>query len=355
MKKILLIALAAITVTGIARAEESETVVDSVAKLYDTLAEKKAPTGIELMPGVTAGVLVEIEATYEDQGENDSSDLRVATFELGIDAALAEGVAGHVLLLYEEDDTDPMDVDEAYIRLGETEDIPPYLQAGRQYLPFGAYVSHLISDPLTLELGEIRETAARAGYANEWVDFSVGAFNGDVDEENDDHINDVVAAVSVFPAEGIVLGVYWLSDMGDTDGLQDTINEAVEGSEDVEPIAYERVAGAGGFLSVAVGNVMLDGEYITALDDFAAGLLGEDELQPLAWNTETAVVVGEQWEFAVRCEGSDEFPGFPELQYGGGASYGFSDYATLAVEYLHGEFDEADDRDLFTAQVAVEF
>ena len=61
-------------------------------------------------------------------------------------------------------------------------------------------------------------------------------------------------------------------------------------------------------------------------------------------------------ELAIRIEGSDEFAGFPDEQYGLALSRRLTDAASLSVEDLHGEFDdEAFDRDLVTAQLALEF
>ena len=57
-----------------------------------------------------------------------------------------------------------------------------------------------------------------------------------------------------------------------------------------------------------------------------------------------------------KLEGSDAFPDMPETQYGLAATYALTEKATLALEYLHGTFEEeVDSRDLVTSQVAVAF
>ena len=345
----------------------------SQAQLYDNPEEKKDPTGIELMSGVTAGVLVEAEAGYSKQGDEESSDLSLATFELGMDAELTDGVTGHVLLLWEEGGDEAIAVDEAFIALGATEDIPAWLQIGRLYVPFGVYNSHFISDPLTLELGETQETAAMIGYAQEFFEIKVGAFNGDLDDDgDDDQIQDLVASLTLTPMEGLELGAYWISDLGESGGLEEGLAEASEGTPAevvvgadgqpaVEPavdgVPYEKVGGAGGFIHLSMGPVTLEGEYITALDSFYAGLLGDEELIPQAWNVEVAFAVTDPLELALRYEGTDEFPDMPEAQYGVCASYGLTDNVSLALEYMHGTFDDndVDDIDLVTAQVGLEF
>jgi porin-like protein len=343
------------------------------AQLYENLEEKKDPTGIELMPGVTAGVLVEAEAGYSKQGDEESTDLSLSTLELGLDAELTDGVKGHVLLLWEEGGDEAVAVDEAFITLGGTEKIPAYLEAGRLYVPFGVYNSHFISDPLTLELGETQATAAMIGYAQDFFEIKAGAFNGDLDDEgDDDQIQDLVASLTLTPMDGVELGAYWMSDLGESGGLEEGLAEAMEGTPaavvvgtdgqpTVEPaiagVAYEKVGGAGGYISLSMGAVTIDAEYITALDSFNAGLLGEEELTPQAWNLEVAFSVTDPLELAIRYEGTDEFPDMPEVQYGVAAAYGLTDNVSLAMEYMHGTFDdnEVDEIDLVTAQIGLEF
>ncbi|MDZ7664104.1 MAG: hypothetical protein U5K27_02035 [Desulfotignum sp.] len=51
---------------------------------------------------------------------------------------------------YEEDD---LFVDEGFITLSGTDAFPAFLTAGRQYLPFGYFDSHFVTDPATLDAG----------------------------------------------------------------------------------------------------------------------------------------------------------------------------------------------------------
>ncbi|MEE8300436.1 MAG: LbtU family siderophore porin [Desulfatiglandales bacterium] len=133
--------------------------------------------------------LIEVEASSEaidhvDPAVDDerSSDIVLATVELGVDADIAKHVKGHILFLFEEDDTEPIEVDEGIISIDGEDVLPLYLNAGTMYVPFGRFESHFISDPLTLELGETRESAVLGGFANDWVELSLGTFNGDIDE-----------------------------------------------------------------------------------------------------------------------------------------------------------------------------
>ena len=310
--------------------------------------------------------LVEVEAGYVDvdsddpELDGDESDLVLATVELGIDADFVKHVSGHVLLLWEEDDTEPLDVDEAFIRLDGEDVLPMYLQAGKMYVPFGNFDSFFVSDPLTLELGETRESAAIIGFANDLFNLSFGAFNGDIDENgDDDHIDSFVAsAVYTMPEDAVTglelaAGVSWISNIADSDTLQD--EDGVDGAS-----IDDKVGGISAFVTATLQERWtLIAEYLGALDEFEAGELGFDggqAFEPKTWNVELGCAVTDALEVALRYEGGDDLGDLlPDSQYGIAASYGLFESTTLSLEYLHGEFENDDERDLVTAQLAFEF
>ena len=100
-------------------------------------------------------------------------------------------------------------VDEGLIIIDGEDVIPFYLNAGKIYVPFGNFESHFISDPLTLELGETRESAVKVGFANDMFDLCMAVFNGDINEtdEDDDHIESWVASGTFTLPEGAVSGL----------------------------------------------------------------------------------------------------------------------------------------------------
>jgi hypothetical protein len=319
---------------------------------------------------ITLSGVIEAEAGYEDYdyddpgGEDyDSSDITLATVELGVDVDIVKHVKGHVLFLWEEDDTEEVVVDEGFITLDGEDVVPLYLNVGKLYVPFGNFESHFISDPLTLELGETRESALTVGYVNEWMDLSVSTFNGDIDEIGEDnHIESYVAGASFsVPKEaisnfGIRAGISYISNIADTDGLGDTITEDAEGNKYVE----DYVEGLSVFLSISfMDKLFLECEYLGALDEFEAGELsfdGGNKFQPKTWNFELAYAATDRLEVAVKYEGGDDLGDFlPEDQYGAALTYGLFENTSLAFEYLHGEFENDDERDLVTTQLAVEF
>ncbi|MBW2576217.1 MAG: LbtU family siderophore porin [Deltaproteobacteria bacterium] len=313
---------------------------------------------------ITLSGLIEAEACYENYDydnpatdDDDSSDITLATVELGVDVDIIKHVKGHVLFLWEEDDTEPVDVDEGFITLDGEDVVPLYLNVGKLYVPFGNFESHFISDPLTLELGETRESALTVGYVNEWMDVSVSAFNGDIDETGEDnHIESYVAAASFSVPEelisnfGITAGVSYISNIADSDGLEGETPDQIK----------DYVDGFSAFLSISfMDKFFFEFEYLGALDEFEAGELSFDggmEFQPETWNFELAYAATDRLEVAVKYEGGDDLGDFlPEDQYGAAVTYGLFENTSLSLEYLYGKFENDDERNLFTTQLAVEF
>ncbi|GAB4270209.1 MAG: hypothetical protein Kow0092_24470 [Deferrisomatales bacterium] len=325
------------------------------AEIYHTLEEKK---GAGLMTRISERVavsgLLEVEAGFErvsvDGGpDEDASDLVLATAQLGFDVRIAEPVGGTLIFLFEEDETEPIEVDEAtvdYARDGWSARI------GRQYVPFGVFPSHFVSDPLTLELGETRETALAVSYAANGFTVSGFLFNGDVEKAgDDDHLRDWGAALGWAPAPGLELGASLLSDLADSDA-------EVAGS------SYgDRVPGWSAYGVAALGPVELLGEVLGAVESFDPADLDADGDgdgdRPFAWNVELAWGVAPTVELAARLEGSREFVDQPELQFGAVVSWSPWAGVSLSGEYLRGSFDKDfggdQTRDLVTLQLAAEF
>lgn len=365
-------AKAAPTETGNLSAEERLRLLEeNQAEIYHTLAEKKAAGLAEkITERITISGLLEVEAAaanvdFRDGSSDAASDLAVATAQFGLGVKLTEAISGDIIFLFEEgafgdEDTD-LEVDEAAINisLGSWS-----ARVGRQYLPFGIFHSHFISDPLTLELGETRETAFLAGYTYGSATLSTFVFNGDAEKTgNEDHIRDWGASLVLTPLEGVELGGSYLSDLADTDA---------ELLSDLDNVFTRRVGGWSAFFVAEHGKLCLAGEVLGAVRHFAvadldADLNGKGD-KPLAWNLEAAWALLENVEVALRYEGSREFAGQPRRQYGADVSWSPWKNTTLSLEYLRGEFDRdfvgdlisstgspADKRDLVTAQLAFEF
>ena len=333
---------------------------DRIKHLEDAI--KRKPESDKWYDRIEISGLVEVEAGYEKTDFKDPAvedektrDVDLATAELVVHAKIAEHVEGHVMFKWEEDD---LFVDEGFIALVGSESFPAYLIAGRQYIPFGNYDSHFVTDPNTLILGETNEGAVVAGYrfGGEMVDVSVGAFNGNAKEiGKDDVIDSFVGSIAVNPFENMMFGASYTSNLAGSD----TFNTVVVDPDNLDSL----VGGWSAFVSFKfLERFKLIGEYVGALDSFKAGEIYDaadtKERKPSAWNVELGVAIIDNLELAVRYDGSDEGGAdfLPESQYGAVLNWGFFKNTNLAIEYLHGEFeDDAQETDSFIAQLAIKF
>lgn len=306
---------------------------------------------------ITLHGILETEASYTspDDGD-DESDLTLATAELSIEATMNEYVGGHLTLLYEEEEgeDDDVDVDEAVISLTYPREVfggqTPSLHVGRMYVPFGMFNSYMVSDPLTLELGETQDTAALFALEGELWAFKVGIFDGEVDADGDkNHIDNFVASLEMMPMENLAFGVSYINDLAESDA----------GLVEDDDFYSDNVAGSSIFLSAQYAQFGLEVEYLTALDDFDDDDDLIDEVtgdRPEAWNLELAWMPTAKLQFAARYEQANDILDDVE-RYGATVAYGFNEYASIALEFLRAEADveEDDTFDVVTAQLALEF
>lgn len=298
--------------------------------------------------------LVEIEGSYEKTaGSDDSSDLILATVELGIEATLNEHVHAHVLLLWE-DGEEEITVDEAVISLTAPQPIANHeltLHAGRLYVPFGNFNTNMISDGLTLELAETRDSALVLEFNGDKMISKLAVFNGDTDsDDNNDHVDSWVAAIEFHPIDALTLGASYINDLGESD------IELVTNSD----LYRHDVAAAGAYLNLAVAEWSFDAEIISALRHFdAATVAGGEDLsgdQPRAWAIELGWQPTRDLLLATRYEQAEDFQD-DTVRYGVTASYALFDQVMLAVEYLYSDAkgDEGVPSHLGTAQLALSF
>lgn len=303
-----------------------------------------------LNKSITLGGLLELEAFWDNvEGDKKTSDQQLATVELSADVDINENIAGHLTMLWEDDGSDNVGVDQAVIFLRHP--VPFWSHyvtfgGGKMYLPFGKYTSSFISDPLTLELGESNNTAAVFGLQGDLLRLHIGAFNGDVDTQDDDRIDSWVASLELTPTQGLTFGISYLSDLAESD-IELVQNNMYRSS----------VAAGGAYLSWQLGEINLMAEYIAALEHFAPEMVGAGEdlsgEKPLAWNVEMAWEPTGRWQVALKAEGADDFQNDLK-RYGGVVSRGLFRNTVLGLEYLYGEDNENESHTLM-AQLALVF
>jgi hypothetical protein len=313
---------------------------------------------------------IEVEASYQKYNfhdpsvrDTDTSDLVLATVEIGFDVDIAKHIQGSLFFLYEEDITEPMDVDTAIITIDGEDVVPLYVAFGKMYIPFGRFDSHFIRFPVTMMLGETNESAAVGGFRNDWLELSIGFFNGDVDETgkgSSNHIDDYLAsAVFTLPEKTVpnldlTAGVSCISNIADSNNLQ-TVGTGVSAATIKNHI--------GSFNTFIIASLLdryfFNAEYLGAIDDFEAGELSFDggkSYRPEVWTIELAYGFTDRLKFAACYEGSDDCGNFlPKKQFGGGVRYDLFKYTSVGLEYLYGKYENKDTRHLMTTQLAIGF
>lgn len=311
--------------------------------------------------------LLEAEAGYMSLEDGNESDVALATMELGVDAVINDYVSGHVLFLWEEDDTEPVDLNEGFITLTGGADCPGYVSAGKLYVPFGNFETNMISDPLTLELGETRESAIQAGLEMNGFYGSVYLFNGDADEYGQDNHADNYGAQAGLAMETahfhMDIGAGYISNIIDADGWEGLF-EDLEDAIGTKVSLDDSVGGLGAHAIISAGPFMLIGEYITALDealfiraDTGAAVETAEEIS--AWNAEAGYFfdLGNRPATAgLAFQGSDDAGDFlPKTRLSGVIGVEIYEATSLSLEYFHAEYENDDEADGVTAQLAFEF
>lgn len=315
--------------------------------------------------GIQIGGVIEVEAGHTSpyQGDNEN-DIVVATVELGIAAQINDWTQGEIVLLYEEDDTD-LEVDVATITIADP-DSTWFVTAGQQYVPFGTYETNLVSDPLTLEIGETRESAILAGIESGGFHGGIYVFNGDNKEDGDNRI-DNYGATAGFATEGgageFAANLGYINDIGDSDTLQDAINGNL-GNNDIT----DHVAGWTADAMFRSGPFVLIAEYTRAADSFAVAELPFDGggAQPEAFNIEAGYdfnVGGKDAVVAIAYQGTDEALALelPETRIAAALSVAIMENTTISFEvardedYSQSKGGTGKKATTATAQLAVEF
>ena len=343
LKKFIIL-LACFAMPALPANAEQESIYDP-AKAPQEATDPHKHEGKKIADNIEVSGLVEVEASYTDTGDSDASDIVLATLELGIDAEITDWFSTHILFLYEEDETDGIEVDQAFATITPG-DTGFFMNAGRFPQSIGAFPSAMITDPLTLELGETTQKSSVAlGWGNEAVEAVVSVYKGDIQKTGDDYINTWVGALNVNGELGKLrceAGVSYTSNFADSDGL---VDDFAGGETD------DLVGGYSGYVIVGLNSVRLSGEYIAAAETFTDG--DRAGSKPAAYNVEFVWDTPSPLALTVRVGGGEEYD--IDNQYGATVSYSLYEGVALGAEYLRNENSDDTSEDIFTLQLAAEF
>ncbi len=325
--------------------------VEQLAELDDgvvTLPEGDEMVFDEYTPAIEARVLLELEARWRDPYRGgDSSDIMLATAALGVQAPFSDWFHGQVTFLYEDPPNGEatQDLDELYLAVYNTYESPFHLRAGRAYLPFGIYQTFMISDPLTLALGEVRPVGLQLGFEEAGFYGAAYLFNGET------HLHDETGMRDF----GLNLGYLWLGLDTQVDVGVDYLHSLSESRRLQEAIVHpdqmeQRAAGGALHGSVIHGPFTLLAEYVAATEAFHPDNLAFNGsgAQPVAWSLEAGYsfqVAGLETTFAIGHQQTREALalGLPQSRALASLSAALFRNSALTLEYARDrDYDSSD-------------
>jgi len=243
--------------------------------------------------------LIEFGGAYKSAGldgggSENLADIHLTTVEIGIAIPVHDWIRAKTVFLYEDPfhaEEGSLRLDAAFVTLGNTEEFPLYLSAGKLYVPFGVIQTHLpdepaVDQPMTLILGETSGKAAVLGI--ELPGFSLSGYILDGSARRtgrgagmshgfDGHFR----SSSNGPME-MLLGASYLSNIANANCLADTVCPDIN-------VRGGKVAGLAAYVHLGLRRAFFDCEYVTALEDFCPEALPRARgggAQPSAWNIE---------------------------------------------------------------------
>lgn len=326
-----------------------------------------------------------LEGSYNNSepkaGKDVKSDGLSASADLGIDVNIDKNVTGFLGLTWEDNDDDSysLEIDEAYLKLGGNDAMPLFFRAGKMYVPFGKFETNMISDPLTLEIGETRGSAAELGVNFVGFYLSGYAFNGveDIHGEDDktDNFGGSIGYAYESDAFSIEFGGSYINNLYEAGGLADSITESrdehLETYNDGALSLKDYVPGAAAYLVLRAAGFSLFGEYVVMMDDpefekydNSPALIETEKYDAMkAWNIEagyTFNVAGKETTLGAAYQGvKNAGDSLPETRYSGVLSVGILEGTTFALQYAQEEYEkdatENDKASSITAKVEIEF
>ena len=305
---------------------------------------------------------IEAEVGYgSDYDDVKESDIDLTTLELGIDVALTDFFSGFALMKWEEDGGEGVFLDEGGVTLGNVDEYGVAVTVGKLYVPFGVYETGMISDPLTLELGETREGAFIVNFGAGGFYGAVYTFNSAISDDADDDMIDAfgMTAGYTYEVDGISvdLSAGWISNLTSSGGFSGYLDD------DGVALLDDYITGTTVSAVVSIVDFTLIGEYLTALD---SGYLAAEDSEPATWNLEFGYgfeISGHGASVSATYQGSDEAAmlGLPETRIGAAFGFDITYGLGIAFEYIHDEDYDASDggtgesADAVTCQLALEF
>jgi hypothetical protein len=315
-------------------------------------------SGQQSYPYLQLNGLIEAGWVHIDPYEGPAaSEWLISTLELGMTFQPHPWVTLEASGLYEDNGQTPLELDVAQLKIGPPAG-PWFLAGGQFYLPFGRYESNMVSDPLTLDLGENREIGAALGFEYASLFGAAYSYQGERLGQQGGGLDEWGAEVGYAGKPNgypLTLAVGYISDIGDSDSLYPLVED------------NDRIGGLALSVLFEAGPWTLIGEYVAAtqpFDDSAGEALAGQS--PAAWMLEVAYqfdLFTKEAQIALGYQGSREALALelPEVRGLATFNLGIYRYTTLQLEWaLDQDYGESaggtgNSGNGFTAQIAVAF
>ncbi|MDY0403470.1 LbtU family siderophore porin [Sulfurovum sp.] len=209
-------------------------------------------------------LLMQSRLTYDKtEGEPSQTDVGIRRIELGLTANVNEWISGNFLYIFEDigKEGEINLLEEAYIRIGNSEETPLYFQIGKMLLPFGKFDYFTAREPYTIDFAETIKNAVLIGYDQNGVNLNAYVFMDENDQGKDepDYFGASLAYERSLREVALSAQLSYMSDITKAGGFGD----ALSGVED--PV--DKTAAYGIALTAEAGQLGLITEYIAATDE----------------------------------------------------------------------------------------
>lgn len=287
----------------------------------------------------------DLELNYEIQSDSKSSEITFDEIGITIEGEWYEVIAG----IKYESATQTVLIEEASVRIGGSDEIPWFIQAGRTILPFVESNTSFAEDPGVILIGETDKLALIGGFEGEDLEFAFGIYRGD--QLAGKKLN-VSITISTEPLESAVIGLGFTTNLGESTELQEISEDFTDDTGSaVSPRRW--VSGIAAYMISESESFVICTEFLSALDSFDRNFLDDERHKPVSWNIETGILPADNWYMAVRMESTRDLPDNPRRQYGLAVGYELSEHVDISLEYLYGDFaDEDESRHLITSAMS---
>ncbi len=282
--------------------------------------------------------VVELESfTQNKPGDNDT-DTALATIEVKIEAPINPWAQAHILLLHEDDSEQDLVLDEAFISFSFEQNTIK-IAAGKQIIPFGRFESHMISDPLTLEMAETNNNAIISHFEKGEFHGSIYFFKGDI--QNNSRYKSKIGTHIIYSTKKnnlhIDFGLAYLSDLSESASLLEYFED-----EKSDINTQHSVPGFAVNTLITTGDWHAIFEYISTTRRYDPSDMTFDAkgAQPSSFHVEIShdfLLANRVFNFATAIQGSDQLSGLDISKKRNmvSASTALQPQVSVAIEYMH--------------------